>query len=111
MKNPRTYDDTYQTFGDSSENSRHSKYLRIPILLQTTHHCRLIDNKSPGSAFHTVTAVKSDKTRQKDRQMTTYGQTAAETSSSNKMPSETRSDGIFAQLRQGLKPPANQIVL
>ncbi|WP_308019398.1 hypothetical protein [Neisseria cinerea] len=43
--------------------------------------------------------------------MTTYRQTAAETSLSNKMPSETRSDGIFAQLRQGLKPPANQIVL
>ena len=61
--------------------------------------------------FVTVTAVKSDKTRQKDRQMTTYRQTAAETSLSNKMPSETRSDGIFAQLRQGLKPPANQIVL
>ena len=81
------------------------------ILLQTTHHCRLIDDKSPSSAFHTVTAVKSDKTGQKYRQMTTYGQTAAETSSSNKMPSETRSDGIFAQLRQGLKPPANQIVL
>ena len=74
MKNPRTYDDTYQTFGDSSENSRHSKYLQIPILLQTTHHCRLIDDKSPSSAFHTVTAVKSDKTRQKDRQMTTCRQ-------------------------------------
>ena len=59
----------------------------------------------------TVTAVKSDKTRQKDRQMTTYGQTAAEISPSNKMPSETRSDGIFAQLRQGLKPSANQVVL
>ena len=59
----------------------------------------------------TVTAVKSDKTRQKDRQMTTYGQTAAEISPSNKMPSETCSDGIFAQLRQGLKPPANQVVL
>ncbi|HFC8822460.1 TPA: hypothetical protein ACFU14_001732 [Neisseria cinerea] len=43
--------------------------------------------------------------------MTTYGQTAAEISPSYKMPSETRSDGIFAQLRQGLKPPANQIVL
>lgn len=50
------------------------QYLRIPILLQTTHHCRLIDDKSPGSAFHTVTAVKSDKTRQKDRQMTTCRQ-------------------------------------
>ena len=80
------------------------QYLRIPILLQTTHHCCLIDDKSPDSAFRTVTAVKSDRTRQKDRQMTTYGQTAAEISPSNKMPSETRSDGIFTQLRQGLKP-------
>lgn len=80
------------------------QYIRIPILLQTTHHCRLIDDKSPGSAFHTVTAVKSDKTRQKDRQMTTCKKAATETSSSNKMPSETRSDGIFTQLRQGLKP-------
>ncbi|HHK5607889.1 TPA: hypothetical protein ACQUJI_000266 [Neisseria cinerea] len=35
---------------------------------------------------------------------TTHTQTTAEISSSNKMPSETRSDGIFAQLRQGLKP-------
>ena len=52
----------------------------------------------------TVTAIKSDKTGQKYRQMTTYRQTAAEISPSNKMPSETRSDGIFAQFRQGLKP-------
>ena len=37
-------------------------------------YCRLIDDKSPGSAFRTVTAVRSDKTRQKDRQMTTCRQ-------------------------------------